>query len=68
MNMFWELKNTLRIHWKLIFGNLIHGFLYRKKFYKKMSLKNPKTFKNKMLKKYPASNVWAAIFKKADFS
>ena len=31
-----------------------------------MSLKNPRKLK-KMLRKSPASNVWAAIFKKADF-
>ena len=39
-----------------------------------MSLKNPKTLKNppqeipKMLRKSPASNVWAGIFKNVDFS
>ena len=38
-----------------------------------MSLKNPKTLKNppqeipKMLRKSPASNVWAGIFKNVDF-
>ena len=32
-----------------------------------MSLKTPKTLK-KILRKSPASNVWAAIFKNGDFS
>ena len=46
---------------------LIYVFFCKENFYKKMSLKNPKNFK-KMLRKSPASNVWAAIFKNADFS
>ena len=32
-----------------------------------MSLKKPKNLKN-ILRKSPASNAWAAIFKNADFS
>ena len=32
-----------------------------------MSLKKPKNLKN-ILRKAPASNAWAAIFKNADFS
>ena len=33
-----------------------------------MSLKNPKNIKKKrILRKSPASNAWAAIFKNADF-
>ena len=33
-------------------------FFYKKNFYKKMSLQNLK----KMLRKFPASNAWAAVF------
>ena len=42
-------------------------FLYKKHFYKKLSLKNPHNLK-KMLRKSPVSNDWDALFKNADFS
>ena len=44
----------------------IHTLLYKKKFYKKFSLKTPKTLK--YLKKSPASNAWAAILKNDEIS
>ena len=47
---------TLAMHWT-------YTHFFNKKFvFKKMSLKNTKTLK-KMLRKSPAWNVWAAIFK-----
>ena len=48
-------------------STLVHVFLYKKNFYTTMSLKNPKNLR-KMLRKSPAWNAWAAIFKNPDFS
>ena len=42
-------------------------FLYKKNFYKEMSVKDLQNLK-KLLRKSPASNAWAAIFKNSDFS
>ena len=46
--------------------NLKTGFFYMKNYYKKMSLKNSKTYK-KMLRKSPASNAVVLIFKNLEF-
>ena len=40
---------------------------FKKTFFKKMSLKNPQNLK-KMLRKFPASDAWATIFKNDGFS
>ena len=45
----------------------IYTFFHKKNCYKKKSLKKPKNLK-KVLRKSPASNAWAKIFKNADFS
>ena len=42
-------------------------FFYKKNLYKKMGLKTSSNLE-KMLRKSPASNAWAAFFKNADFS
>ena len=42
------------------------GNFYKKNFYKKMSLKIPQNLK-KMLRKSPASNALASIFKNLEF-
>ena len=42
------------------------SFIYQQKFDKKMSHQTPQNLR-KVLRKSPASNPWAAIFKIADF-
>ena len=58
-------KNSSCYSWNflhIMFAFHINVFFYKKHFYKKMNLKNPK-----MLRKSPASNAWPSIFKNADF-
>ena len=42
-------------------------FFYKTSFYKKVSLEKPQKLK-KMLRKFPASDAWAAVFINANFS
>ena len=47
---------------KTVYNYSTTRFFYKKNFYKKMSLKTPPNLQ-KMLRKSPAPNAWAAVFK-----
>ena len=60
-------KSFILIQTSSYFFKHFTRFFYKKHFYEKMSLKNLKNLR-KMLRKSPASDVWATIFKNTDFS
>ena len=67
LNLVDRLKNCAVMPCSKTNGKQLQVLLYKKIFYKKMSLIKPQNL-NKMFRKSPASNAWAAIFKNADFS